>query len=166
VAVFDAAAGTGGWVGSLEGFADPFTGLPVSLVSVVLFTIDNASDTFSGSFEFTTADLGSSFFGTLSGDADDEVLNLGGQFRIDYQVLGGSGVFSAASGFGLGLLDFASAGVPDNYAEAGVFVMQVPAPAPWALAGLGLLALLGASARRRASGPVAATASRPAARPR
>lgn len=149
VAVFDAAAGTGGWVGSLEGFSDPFTGLPVSLVSVVLFTLDNASDTFSGSFEFTTTDLGSTFFGSLSGDADDDVLNVGGQFRIDYEVLGGTGVFGAASGFGLGLLDYSPAGMPDNYAEAGVFAMQVPTPAPWALAGLGLLALAASRPQRQ-----------------
>lgn len=145
VAVFDAAAGTGGWVGSLEGFSNPFTSVPVSLVSVVLFTIDDATDTFSGSFEFTTTDLASRFFGTLSGDVDDDVLLNGGQFRIDYQVQGGSGIFDAASGFGLGLLDFNLNGAPDNYLEAGVFVMQVPEPASLALSALGLLMLMGST---------------------
>jgi hypothetical protein len=148
VSVFDAAAGTGGWVGSLEGFADPFSGgMPVSLISVVLFSIDNLSDLFVGTFEFTTTDLASTFFGTISGDADDDVLLNGGQFRIDYQVLGGTGIFSAASGFGLGLLDFRPNAMPDNYAEAGVFVLQVPLPGSLALAGLGLAALLASGAR-------------------
>jgi PEP-CTERM motif len=142
VSVFDAAAGTGGWVGSLQGFSNPFNGgSAVSLLSVVLFTIDNLSDLFTGTFEFTSTDLGSTIFGTISGDADDDVLLNGGQFRIDYQVLGGSGIFASATGFGLGLVDFNPNAMPDNYAEAGVFVMQVPAPATLALAALGLLAM-------------------------
>jgi hypothetical protein len=152
VAVFDAAAGTGGWVGSLQGFGNPFTGDPLSLVSVVLFAIDNATDTFTGTFEFTTTDLLSSFFGTLSGDVDDEVLVNGGQFRIDYQVLGGTGLFGAASGFGLGLLDFDLDGTPDNYREAGVFAMQVPAPASLALSAMALLAMLGSARLSRRQG--------------
>lgn len=155
LSVFDAAAGTGGWVGGLEGFADPFTAAPLSLVSVVLFTLDNATDTFTGTFEFTTSDLLSSFFGTLSGDADDDVLVNGGQFRIDYQVLGGTGLFAAASGFGLALLDYGPNAMPDNYLEAGLFVMQVPAPATLALATLGLVAMagLGVAPRRRGASP-------------
>jgi hypothetical protein len=155
VAVFDAAAGTGGWVGSLEGFRHPFTMAPVSLVSVVLFAVDNATDTVSGTFEFTTTDLVSTFFGRLSGDVDDDVLTSGGQFRIDYEVLGGTGAFAAASGFGLGLLDFNINGSPDNYREAGVFVMQVPAPATLTLALLALVAMagLGAAPRRRGASP-------------
>jgi hypothetical protein len=152
VSVFDAAAGSGGWVGSLEGFSDPFTSVPLSLVSVVLFTIDNAADTFTGTFEFTTTDLLSSFFGTLSGDVDDDVLLNGGQFRIDYQVQGGTGLFSAASGFGLGLLDFDLNGTPDNYREAGLFVMQVPVPATLGLSALALLAMLGSARRSRRQG--------------
>ena len=45
VSVFDAAAGTGGWVGSIDEVPDPAIANPLSLVSVVLFTLDRAAQT-------------------------------------------------------------------------------------------------------------------------
>ena len=49
VSVFDAAAGTGGWVGSIDEVPDPANANPpLSLVSVVLFTLDRAAGTLMG----------------------------------------------------------------------------------------------------------------------
>ena len=102
VSVFDAPAGTGGWVGSIVQSPDPAVTSPLSLVSVVLFTVDELSKTLSGTFEFTTTDLLSTLFGELSGSfVEDDILTAGGQFSIDYTVQGGTGQFSRATGFGL-----------------------------------------------------------------
>jgi hypothetical protein len=144
--VFDAAAGTGGWVGALDQSPFPVVASPLSFVSQVLFTLDAASNTFSGSFEFNTVDLASSLFGTLNGSyANADVFQFGGQLSIDYQILGGSGQFAGASGFGLSLLDFdpAASSNPanfNNYSEAGLlaFTAPVPEPSTWMLMGLGL----------------------------
>jgi PEP-CTERM motif len=139
--VFDAAAGTGGWVGAIDQSAFPVVPTPLSFVSQVLFTLDAASNTFTGSFEFNTTDLLSSIFGNLSGSyANADVFNLGGQLSIDYQILGGSGMFAGASGFGLSLIDFDPAGNFNNYSEAGLlsFAAPVPEPSTWLLMGLGL----------------------------
>ena len=67
VSVFDAAAGSGGWVGSIDQTPPPDVAQPLSLVSVVLFQIDAATQTLTGSFEFTTTDLTSTLYGTLAG---------------------------------------------------------------------------------------------------
>lgn len=144
VAVFDATAGTGGWVGSINPFPDPGVSAPLSLVSVVLFTVDAATQTFTGSFEFSTTDLLSMLFGDISGTVSAaDILDAGGQFSIDYQILGGSGLFAGASGFGLAFLDFnpLAAGF-DNYAETGLLSFTVPEPASLTLAILALLAAL------------------------
>jgi hypothetical protein len=139
--VFDAAAGTGGWVGSIDQSPFPVVASPLSFVSTVLFTLDAASNTFIGNFEFNTTDLASSLFGTVGGSyANADVFNVSGRLSIDYQILGGSGQFAGASGFGLSLIDFDPAGSFNNYSEAGLlsFAAPVPEPSIWMLMGLGL----------------------------
>lgn len=153
VSVFDATAGSGGWVGSLQQTPPPDVSAPLSLVSVVLFQLDAATQTLSGTFEFTSAtDLASTLYGTLSGSyVDTDILASGGQFTIDYLIAGGTGSFFGANGFGLSFLDFNPAGAFDNYAEAGLLSFSVPAvvptPGTLALLAAGLLAL-GVSRRK------------------
>jgi hypothetical protein len=144
VAVFDAVAGTGGWVGSIDQFPDPGVSAPLSLVSVVLFTVDAATQTFTGSFEFTTTDLLSTLFGDISGTVSvADILDVGGQFSIDYQILGGTGLFARASGFGLAFLDFDPLATGrDNHGESGLLSFTVPEPASLALVALALMAAL------------------------
>ena len=159
LAVFDVAAGTGGWVGAIDQSAFPVVASPLSFVSSVLFTLDTANNSFAGSFEFTTADLASSLFGTVGGSyANADVFNFGGQLSINYQILGGSGMFAGASGFGLSLIEFDPAAgfvspAFNNYTEAGLlsFAAPVPEPSTWLLMGLGLC-LLATAQRRRADG--------------
>lgn len=151
--VFDAASGTGGWVGSIAQSPFPIVAAPLSFVSSVLFTYDLVSNTFSGNFEINTTDLASSLFGTVAGAfASADVFSTGGQFSIDYQILGGSGMFAGASGFGLSLLDFDPAGSFNNYAEAGLlsFAAPVPEPSTWILLAMGL-GVLGTTQRRKAA---------------
>ena len=152
VSVFDAAAGTGGWVGSIDEVPDPAIANPLSLVSVVLFTLDRAAQTLMGTFEFTTTDLLSTLFGELTGSVTNaDILTQGGQFSLDYQINGGTGQFSRATGFGLAFLDYNPAGTFNNYTESGLLVFTVPSPATGALVLAGLLAL---SASRRKARPL------------
>ena len=150
VSVFDATAGTGGWVGSIDEVPDPANANPpLSLVSVVLFTLDRVAHTLMGSFEFTTTDLLSTLYGEVTGSfLDADILTQGGQFSLDYQINGGTGQFSRASGFGLAFLDYNPAAPGDNYSESGLLLFTVPSPATGALALTGLLAL--AVSRRKA----------------
>ena len=142
VSVFDATAGTGGWVGSIDEVAAPGQLNPLSLVSVVLFTIDRTAHTLVGSFDLTTTDLLSSLSGALTGTfVEDDILTLGGQFSLDYDIRSGTGRFEGASGFGLAFLDFNPGAAPDNYQESGLLAFTVPVPATLALALTGLLAL-------------------------
>jgi len=138
--VFDPVTGSGGWVGSIDQVAPPVVAQPLSLVSVVLFNFDALSQRLSGSFEFTTTDLGSTLFGTLSGSSfDADILGSGGQFDIDYLIKGGTGLFADAKGFGLAFLNYDPAGSFDNYGESGLLSFSVPEPASGALVLLALL---------------------------
>jgi hypothetical protein len=150
LSVFDASAGTGGWVGSIDQIAPPVVSDPLALVSFVLFTLDPGTLAVTGHFEFTTTDLQSTLFGDVSGTADSaNFFNLGGQLSLDYSILGGSGAFTDASGFGLAFLNYDPAGVFNNYGEDGLLAFSVPEPGSLTLAGLGLLAVL-ASRRKLA----------------
>lgn len=141
--LFDASTGQGGWVGAIDEFPDPNVSNPLSLVSVVLFSYDAVNRSLTGSFEFTTsADLGSTMYGLLSGStSDDDIFGTGGQFALDYAIQGGSGAFFGASGFGLAFLQFDPQATLDNYAESGLLVFSVPEPAALPWLALGLLAL-------------------------
>ena len=142
VLVFDASSGTGGWVGSIDQTPDPLVATPLSFVSVVLFTADQLAQTISGTFEFTTTDLLSTLVGDLTGSyAEADILSNGGQFSVNYNVLGGTGQFARATGFGLAFVDFSPSAAGDNYRESGLLLFEVPAPAPAALVALGLLGL-------------------------
>ena len=152
VLVFDPVGGTGGWVGSIDQTPAPLVTAPLSFVSVVLFTADQLAQTLTGTFEFTTTDLLSTLFGDLTGSyAEADILNSGGQFSVNYNVLGGTGQFARATGFGLSFVDFNPRSAGDNYSESGLLLFQVPAPAPVALVALGLwgLALQRRAVRQR-----------------
>lgn len=151
VSVFFPAADTGGWTGSIDQSAFPAVPAPLSLVSVVLFQLDAAAKTLIGTFEFTTVDLASTLFGDVSGSyIETDILLNGGQFSIDYTILGGTGVFSGATGYGLSFVDYdVRPDLFNNYAEAGTLVITVPEPTSLALVALGLLGAL-AQQRRRA----------------
>ncbi len=143
--LFDAASGSGGWVGSIQQFADPEAAAPLSLVSVVLFSVDAMSGLLSGSFEFTdAADLGASLSGTLVGSTlAPDVFASGGQFSIDYTISGGTGAYAGASGYGLAFLNYDPAGGFDNYSEDGLLVFGVvPEPGSLVLVLAGGLSLL------------------------
>lgn len=138
--VFDATTGSGGWVGSIDQVAPPVVPEPLSLVSVVLFNYDAMTQLLTGTFEFTTTDLMSTLFGTLTGNTfDADILGSGGQFAIDYLITGGTGAFADANGFGLSFLTYDPAGTFNNYAEAGLLNFTVPLPGTLALVLGGLL---------------------------
>jgi hypothetical protein len=101
-----------------------------------------------GQFELTDAnDLASSLLGLVMGStSDDDVFANGGQFALDYTIQGGTGLFANAQGYGLSFLQFDPQAQPDNYAETGLLVFNVPEPGSAALAGL---ALVGLTLRRR-----------------
>jgi hypothetical protein len=143
--VFDAAAGSGGWVGAITQFSAPDAPVadPLSLVSVVLFNFDTVARTLSGSFEFTTTDLAGSLIGTLSGSfVEPDVFTSGGQLSLDYQIQSATGVLAGWSGYGLSFLNFDPRGTgPDNYTEEGLLAVAVPEPSTVALFAAGLLML-------------------------
>lgn len=148
LSVFDAVAGTGGWVGSIDQVPPPVVPDPLSLVSFVLFQLDAATKTVSGSFEFTTTDLLSTLYGQVSGDYFDlDLLNTGGQLALDYTILGGTGAFLDARGIGLAFVNYDPAGGFNNYSEIGLLSFDVPEPGTVALVATGLL-LAGLPRRR------------------
>jgi PEP-CTERM motif len=128
--VFDAVTGAGGWVGTVDQFADPGVADPLQLVSVVLFTVDPLTQLLSGQFSFTrSTDLGATLYGLVAGSTTDaDVFNQGGQFALDYTIQGGTGDFAGASGFGLSFLSFDPNGGFDNYTEFGLLAFAVPEP--------------------------------------
>ena len=148
LSVFDAVAGTGGWVGSIDQVPPPTVPDPLALVSFVLFQLNPATQTVSGTFEFTTTDLLSSLYGQVSGDYfDPDLLTVGGQLALDYTILGGTGAFVDARGFGLAFVNYDPAGTFNNYSEIGLLSFTVPEPGTLALAAGGLL-LAGLGRRR------------------
>ena len=157
--VFDAAAGTGGWNGAITEYSDPAAPLvnPLSLTSVVTFTLDAVTQMLSGQFEFTNAaDLSSSLFGSLSGAFTNpaDTLTSGGQFSLDYTVTGGTGAYAGLQGFGLSFLSFDPNAVTfDNYSEQGLLSV-VPEPGTLALVAM-CLGLMARGQRQRSSVPLA-----------
>ena len=122
ISIFNASTGTGGWVGSIDQVAPPVVPQPLSLVSVVLFNYDAITQMLTGTFEFTSAMvLASTLFGTLTGTSSDAgILTSGGQFQIDYQIKGGTGIFGDANGYGLAFVNYNPNGGFNNYTESGL----------------------------------------------
>ena len=150
--VYDPTTGVGIWGGSIVPAAG-FTDVPplVSVVTFQVFQVDPMTQGLSGEFTFTrSADLDATLFGLVSGStADTDAFTLGGQFVLDYNILGGTGDFAGASGFGLSFLNFDPDGGFDNYAEGGLLAFSVPEPGTLPLLAGALLAL-GLLQRRRA----------------
>jgi hypothetical protein len=139
------AQSNGFWSGSITpGFGSDIT---ESLMSTVLFKLDASGTMLSGSFQFNSMDLSSTISGLLTGsDADGD-----GQFEIDYQILGGSGAFSRASGYGLSFISFdRPLTMAGSYTESGLLSFAVPEPSSYGLLGLALLGV--ALTRRKSAG--------------
>ena len=144
--LFDPGTGEGGWVGTVLQTPDPGVANPLAFTSVVFFQFDPLTQLLRGQFSFTrSADLGATLFGQVTGTTSDaDPFNQGGQFALDYGIVGGTGDFAGASGFGLSFLTIDPAGQFDNYQEIGLLAFAVPEPGslPLATGALGLLVLL------------------------
>jgi hypothetical protein len=149
VSVFDATAGTGGWVGSIDPTPDALAQPPFPGVSTVLFSFDAISKVLTGTFEISSGDLLSTLFGSLVGTTTDaDWLGAGGQMSLDYTVLGGTGAFDGARGFGLSFVNYDPSGGFNNYGETGLLNFTVPSPSTASLVLAALLATALLRARR------------------
>ena len=136
--------GSGAWSGELADSPFPVPTHPLSLLSEVSFNFDVANNLLSGNFEFTSAlDFSSTVLGMvlgsfLSGDFDN-----GGQLFLNYDIRGGTGSFSGASGFLISLWDTVPTGGGfGTYGEVATGQFTVPTPTTLLLVGLGFVALL------------------------
>ena len=70
-----------------------------------------------------------------------DILRRGGQFALDYTILGGTGAFESASGFGLAFVDFDPGEWPDDCIAPVLLIFNVPELSTPGLTAAGLLVI-------------------------